>query len=48
MTGVNAMLSTPVDKPVDTVWTSRDSLWSAMCVSVHKAVGDTPGSLQYA
>jgi hypothetical protein len=42
---VNEAPSTPVDNPVDELWTVLHSLWTERWKVVDKAVGDTPGSL---
>ena len=40
---VNAQFSTPVDNPVDGMWSAPPVLWTDRCGAVDEPVGDTPG-----
>jgi len=44
---VNGRSSTPVDNPVDAVWTVVHSLWTRLWGVVDRPVGDTPGALAH-
>src|SRR3954454_15718411 len=38
-------MSTPVDNPVDSVWTAHPALWNPLGAPVDRPVGDTPGAV---